>query len=65
MNIVQTKLKIFEKISIDAIIKKLEMLRFVPDHLKTKQMCKNTIKKLSYLMFLIDKELKKGVAELF
>ena len=27
------------KISIGALIKKLELLRFVPNHLKTKKMC--------------------------
>ena len=34
------------KISIGTIIKNPEMLKFVPDHLKTKKMCKNAIKKL-------------------
>ena len=33
------------KISIGAIIKNPEMLKFVPDHLKTKKMCKRTIEK--------------------
>ena len=30
------------KLSIGAIIKNLEMLKFVPDHLKTKKMCMHT-----------------------
>ena len=37
------------KISIGTIIKNLEMLKFVPDHLKTKKMCKNAIKKLPFV----------------
>ena len=32
------------KISIAAIIKNLEVLRFVSDHLKAKKMCKNAVK---------------------
>ena len=44
------QLKIFEKTSIGAIIKKSEMLRFVLDHHKTKKMCKNTAKKLSFVI---------------
>ena len=27
-----------------------EMLKFVPDHLKTKKMCKHAVKKLPYLL---------------
>ena len=47
MNIVQTTIKTL-KISIGGNNKKnLEILRFVPDHLKTKRMCKNVVKKLS------------------
>ena len=38
------------KISIGTIIKDLEMLRFVPDHLKTKKMCKNAVKKLLFII---------------
>ena len=37
------------KISIGTIIKNPEMLTFVPDHLKTKKMCKNAIKKLPFV----------------
>ena len=35
------------KISIRALIKNPEMLKFFPDYLKTKKMCKNTVEKLS------------------
>ena len=38
------------KISTGAVIKNPEMLKFVPDHLKTKKMCKDTVKKLHFLM---------------
>ena len=41
------------KISIGTIIKNLEMLKFVPDHLKTKKMCKNAIKKLPFVTWHI------------
>ena len=37
------------KISIGAIIKKPEMLKFGSDHLKTKFICKNALKKLPFL----------------
>ena len=38
------------KISIGAIIKNLETLRFVPDHVKTKKMCKHAVKKLLFVI---------------
>ena len=38
------------KISTGAVIKNPEMLKFVPDHLKTKKMCKDTVKKLHSLI---------------
>ena len=38
------------KISIGAIMKNPKMLRFVPDDLKTKKMCKNAVKKLLFLI---------------
>ena len=34
------------EINIGEIIKDPEMLEFVPDHLKTKKMCKHVVKKL-------------------
>ena len=36
-------------ISIEIVIKNEEMLKFVPDHLKTKQMCKHSVKKFLYI----------------
>ena len=54
------------KISIGAIIKDPEILRLVPDHLKTKKMCKHTFKKLPFLItFLMDKRLNKCLIKLF
>ena len=38
------------KISIGAITKNPKMPRFVPDHLKTKKMCKLAIKKLPFVI---------------
>ena len=35
-------------INIGIVMKNPEMLRFVPDHLKTKKRCKHAIKKLPY-----------------
>ena len=36
------------KISIGTKIKNPEMLNFIPDRLKTRQMCRNTVKKLPF-----------------
>ena len=38
------------KISIRKVIKNIEMLKLVPDHLKTKKICKHAVKKLSFLI---------------
>ena len=38
------------KVGIEAIIKNPEMLRFNLDHLMTKKMCKNAVKKLSFVI---------------
>ena len=38
------------KISIGAIIKNWKMLKLVPDHLKTKTMRKNAVKKLLFVV---------------
>ena len=40
------------EISIRAIIKNLEMLKFVPDHLKTKKICKYAVTKLLIIMLV-------------
>ena len=37
-------------ISIGTVTKNREMLKFVPDHLKTKNVCKHAVKKLPYLL---------------
>ena len=56
------------KISIGAIMKNPKILKFVPDYLKTKAICKHAVKKLSFVLryvFLIDIRLNKCVIELF
>ena len=37
-------------ISVGTLTKNREMIKFVPDHLKTKKMCKHAVKKLPYLL---------------
>ena len=37
-------------VSIGKVMKTQEMLKFVPDHLKTKKLCKHAVKKLPYLI---------------
>ena len=37
-------------ISIVTVMKNSEMVKFVPDHLKTKKLCKHTVKKLPYVL---------------
>ena len=36
------------KISIGTVIKNPEMIKFVPDHLNTKKICKTAVKKISF-----------------
>ena len=36
--------------NIGTVMKNPEMLTFVPDHLKTKKICKHALKKLPYLL---------------
>ena len=38
------------KISIEAVMKNTEMLKFVPYHLKTKKGCKHAVKKVPLLI---------------
>ena len=38
------------KQSIGTVMKNPEMLKFVPDHLKTKKVCKHAVIKLPYLL---------------
>ena len=47
LNIVQTAIL---KLSIGTIIKNPEIIRFVPDHLKTKKMFKHTVKKFPFVI---------------
>ena len=43
------------KISIGAIMKNLQLLRFVPDHVKTKIISKHVVKKLIFaIRFVLD-----------
>ena len=37
-------------ISIEAVMKNPEMLKFVNDHLKTEKICKHEVKKLRYIL---------------
>ena len=48
-------------------MKNPEMLKFVPDHLKTKQMCNYAVKKLPLVMrYVLDQcKTQKCVIELF
>ena len=46
------------KISIGVIIKNPEMLKFVPDDLKTKKMCKNAIKKFPFVRIYVAHQYK-------
>ena len=39
-------------------MKNPEMMKFVPDHLKTKKMCKHTAKKLPYLIRYVPDQYK-------
>ena len=55
------------KISIKEVMKNPEMLKFVPDHLKTKQICNYVVKNLPLCkdMSLINIRLKKCLIKLF
>ena len=46
------------KISIRAIIKNPEMLKLIPDYLKTKTMCKNKVTKLSFAIIYVPDQYK-------
>ena len=54
-------------INIRTVMKNPEMLKFVPDHLKTKQMCNYAVKKLPLVMrYVLDQcKTQKCVIELF
>ena len=42
-----------------------EMLRFVPDHLETKKMCKNAVKKLLFVITYVPDRYSDANDELF
>ena len=46
------------KISILTIVKNTEMLRSVSDHLKTKNMCKNAVKKFPFVIKYVPDQYK-------
>ena len=46
------------KISIAEIAKDIEMLRFVPDYLKTEKMCKNGVKKFLFVIKYVPDQFK-------
>ena len=45
-------------ISIETVMKNPKMLKFVPDHLNTKKLCKHTVKKLPYLLRYVPDQYK-------
>ena len=45
-------------ISTITVMKNPEMLKFVPNHLKTKKMCKHAVKKLPYLLRYVPDQYK-------
>ena len=55
------------KINIGTVIKNPELLKFVPDHLKTKKLCKHAVKKLPFVIRYVPDQyrLNKCVIELF
>ena len=46
------------KISIGTVMESPEMLKFVPDHLRTKKMCKHAVKKLPFLIRYVPDQYK-------
>ena len=45
-------------ISIGKVMKNPEIIKFIPDHLKTKRMCKHAVKKLPYLLRYVPDQYK-------
>ena len=45
-------------ITIETVIKNPEMLKFVPDHLNTKKMCRHAVRKLPYLLRYVPDQYK-------
>ena len=48
-------------LNIRTIMKNLEMLKFIPDHLKTKKMCKHAVKKLHFVIRYVGDQYKVQV----
>ena len=45
-------------ICIGTVMKNTEMLKFVPDHLKTEKVCRHAVKKLPYLIRYVTDQCK-------
>ena len=45
-------------VTLGTVMKNLEMLKFVPDHLKNEKMCKHAFKKLPYLLRYVPAQYK-------
>ena len=46
------------KISIGTVMINSKRLKFVPDHLKTRKMCKHAVKQLPYLLIYVPDQYK-------
>ena len=46
------------KISIGTVMRNPDVLKFVPDHLETKQMCKHAVKKLPFVIRYVSDQYK-------
>ena len=46
------------KISVVTVMRNPEMLKYVPNHLKTKKMCKHAVKKIPFLMRYVPDQYK-------
>ena len=44
--------------SIGTVMKNPELLKFIPDHLKSKKMCRHAVKKLHYLLRYVPNQYK-------
>ena len=49
------------KIITGTIMRNPEMFKFVPDHLKTKKMCKHAVKKILYLLRYVPDQYKTQI----
>ena len=48
----------FLNMNIGTVMRNPEMLQFVPDHLKTKKLCKHAVKKLIYILRYVPDQYK-------